>query len=177
MRKYLTAAIVSAGAASAGRWKRQQTYGCRLAAGQRHCLAAGSAGRPDLVKRSLARQNVPEAGASGHGGRMDTWCAATGSCVRWWFEGSEGPTHEGPTLGRCGSATTRRGNGSSRTCQDRKRKSVRLCLKGVDNKTREREADNKNVRNLPQIAVSRLTKKVRLWRGMRNANLRGRRRL
>jgi hypothetical protein len=43
--------------------------------------------------------------------------------------------------------------------------SLRLCLKGVDNKTREREADNKNVRNLPQIAVSWLTTKVRLWEG------------
>jgi hypothetical protein len=37
--------------------------------------------RPDLIEKSRVRQIVPEAAASGHGGRLDTCCSATRSSV------------------------------------------------------------------------------------------------
>ena len=99
------------------------TYGCRPAAGQRHCPAGGFAGRPGLIEKSLARQSVPGVAASAGGVGMDTWCAATRSSVQVFEVG----TSDAVALLGVGWNTR---VGSTRTCQDRKRKSVRLCLKG-----------------------------------------------
>jgi hypothetical protein len=95
MRKYLTAASVSrvvdsqAKQRSAGTQcatglegdSNQCTHDYLLAGERRHCRAGGFAVRPDLIEKSRVRQIVPEAAASGHGGRLDTCCAATRSSV------------------------------------------------------------------------------------------------
>ncbi|KAH8633124.1 Transcription factor [Alternaria alternata] len=106
------------------------TYGCRPAAGQRHCPAGGFAERPGLIRKSQARQIVPEAAASVGGVVMDTWCAATRSSIQVFEVGTS------DAVARRWVDDGTRGSCSTRTCQDRKRKSVRLCLKGYDNKTR-----------------------------------------
>jgi hypothetical protein len=80
MRKYLTAAVLVV--MRLDWWGRGCTYGCRLAGGRRRCRAVGFAARPDLIEKSRVRQIVPGAAASGHGGRLDTCCAATRSSVQ-----------------------------------------------------------------------------------------------
>ena len=57
-------------------WSRESTYDYRLVAVRRCCLEGGFAERPDLIKRSQARQIVTEAEAWQHGD-WSTCCSAT----------------------------------------------------------------------------------------------------
>lgn len=116
MRKYLTrAALVENRNRAMQRaylGGKEGTYGCRLAGAQRCCPAAGFAGRPGLVEMSRARQIVPEAAASGHGGGLDTCCAATRSSVQSVWEW-------GTSDVAGGMAGTRRKSGRKGSCQIR----------------------------------------------------------